>query len=406
MRPSSLPSAALALLVPLVLPGLSGCGEKEKVVSSVVAKNTLAVPVEVATLESAAFRDTLDIVGRVEAYESVRITAELPGRIEAVPFGEGETVRRGQTVARIDAKIAAAQQQQAAAQFDLAKATLTRTEKLSEKGLATPAQLEMAKAQAAQADAALALTNATLDKAVILAPISGVVTKVNAKRGEVAGPGVPLLQIVRVDKVKVTADAPERDVPLLDVGTDAAITAEAFPGRDFVGTVETVGLVANPKTRTFLVTVALNNADGALRPGMLASVRLLRKELREVVVIPRDAVLDETDGKSIYVDNQGVAERRSVEVGAVRGRFAVVRSGLSVGDRLVVLGHRQVVDGQTIEIKAEATCCAKQVAAVREEEGTSPPQEVPSAEAATVPAKAVPAARAKVSATADGDGAG
>jgi hypothetical protein len=94
---------------------------------------------------------------------------------------------------------------------------------------------------------------------------------------------------------------------------------------------------------------------------MLANIRLLRKELREVIVVPRDAVLDEAEGKAVFVDASGKAVRRSVEVGSVRGRFTVARSGLSVGDRLIVLGHRQVVDGQNIEVRQAEPCCAAQV---------------------------------------------
>lgn len=352
------------LALPLALAALAACGKQEKAPDAVTSKGTQAIPVEVGVLEAAAFRDTLELVGKLEAYDRVRITAELAGRIESVPFDEGETVRRGQTVARIDAKIASAQLSQAKAQLDLATATLNRTEKMAEKGLSPPAELEVARAQKAQAEASAELAEANLDKAVIRAPISGVATNVTAKRGEVAGPGVPLLEIVRVDRVKVVADAPERDVSLLEVGSQAAVSVPALPGRELTATVENVGIVANSSTRTFPVELVLDNDVGELRPGMLANIRLLRKELREVVVIPRDAVLDEAEGKSVFVDASGVAARRSVEVGSVRGRFTVAREGLKVGDRLIVLGHRQVVDGQKIVVNKAEPCCAEQAKAV------------------------------------------
>jgi membrane fusion protein (multidrug efflux system) len=387
------------LLTALALPGLVACGEKEKEVDAVVANNVAAVPVEIATIESTAFQDTLELVGKLEPFDEVKITAEVPGRIESVPFDDGQTVRKGQVVARIDAKMATAQVQQATAQHELATATLERTRKMAEKGLAPAAELEVVKAQASQAEAALELTKVSLDKAVINAPIRGVVTNVKAKKGEIAAPGVPLLEIVRVDKVKVVAEAPERDVALLEVGSEAQVIIPAFPGRVFMGTIEKVGVVATSKTRTFPVEIGLDNKDGTLRPGMLANIRLMRRVMREVVVVPRDAVIDDTEGKSVFVAANGVAQRRNVEVGSVRGPFAVARSGLRAGDRLIVLGHRQVVDGQKIDVNKESRCCAEQVAAERAaEENPTPAAEAPAkpaAKKATKPGKKRANKRAK-----------
>ena len=112
--------------------------------STVVAQDAAALPVHVAVLEPAAFSDTLGLYGRVEANERVRVTAEIPGRIEAIPFDDGEAVKQGQTLARINARIAEAQVKQAAAQLSLAQATLTRTRALTERKLAARADLDVA----------------------------------------------------------------------------------------------------------------------------------------------------------------------------------------------------------------------------------------------------------------------
>jgi membrane fusion protein (multidrug efflux system) len=349
---------ALCLLAAGVLTACGG--EKEAEVSTVVAEETAALPVHVATLEATDFSDTLSLFGRVEAKESVRIAAEIPGRIEALPFDEGQAVGKGQTVARINARIATAQVAQAQAGADLAVATFERTQRMHEKKLAARAELDMAKAQAEQAKAGLELAQANLEKAVIRAPFAGVVTSVRATKGELANPGVPLLQVVQLSEVKVIADVPERDVPHLSVGGRVNMTLEAFPGRHFEGTISEVGLVANKTTRTFPVEILVDNTDGQLRPGMLARVQLVRSQLSNVVVVPRDAVLDQLDGKTIYVEQGGKALRRPVQLGAVRGRFAVVASGAAAGDKLIILGHRQAVDGQSVSVKKTFACCATQ----------------------------------------------
>lgn len=355
MRLVSAVVSALALSLPL----LGGCEGPVQEETTVVAKETSALSVHVAELEPAGFSDTLALYGRVEANERLRVTAEIAGRIESIPFDDGQPVKQGQTLARINARIAEAQVKQTAAQLSLTKATLDRTRRLAEQKLAAQADLDVAEAQAAQAEASHELSLANLEKAVIRSAISGIVTNVTARKGEVAGPGVALLEVVQVDPVKVIADVPERDVPLLALGSQVNLEVEAFPGRRFVGELTQVALVANGATRTFPVEIVVDNKAGDLRPGMLARVKLLRQELADVVVVPRDAVLDEADGKAVYVIESGLAKRRVVEVGATRGRFAVATSGVAAGEQLIVLGHRQAVDGQRVNVVKSSRCCAE-----------------------------------------------
>lgn len=352
----------LFLLV-LALPLLEACGDgKAAPADSVVAKEVAPLPVQVATLEPAPFTDSITLYGRVDAKERVRITAEIPGRIEGVPFSEGQTVGRGQTVARINARLMSAQVDQAAAAAELAEATFQRTKTLNAKQLASGADLEMARAQAAQSKAALEIARANLEKAVVRAPFEGQVTNVTAKVGELASPGVPLLEVVSLDHVIIHADVPERDISLLEMGSPVSVELEAYPGRSFEGNITEIGLVASHATRTFPVEVTLDNKERALRPGMLARIVLVRQRFDQVVVVPRDAVLDEVDGKSVYVVDGDTAHRRRVELGAARGRFALVRGGLDAGERLIVLGHRQVVDGQKVSVTKELKCCATEIA--------------------------------------------
>jgi membrane fusion protein, multidrug efflux system len=350
----------------LVVVVASACADKPSAEDTIVAKDTGALPVHVAVLEAASFADALNLYGNVEGKERVRITAEISGRIEALPFEENQPVKQGQTVARINARIAEAQVKQAAAQHELAKATFERTQRLYDKKLAAAADLDVTRAQAAQAEASHELSLANLEKAVVRSPIAGVVTRVTAKRGEVAAPGVPLLEVVELDEVNVVANVPERDVPLVDEGALVAIEVEAHPGRSFEGKVTRVSMVANGATRTFPVEVRVANQDRALRPGMLAKTRIVRKELAGVVVIPRDTVLDESEGTAVYVVEAGAAVRRQVSIGATRGRYTVATQGLAPGDVLMVLGHRQVVEGQKVSVKKTTTCCAAGAGGVRE----------------------------------------
>jgi membrane fusion protein (multidrug efflux system) len=363
--------ALALLLLPLTL---VACAEPDAPEShdSPAPAEAKAIPVNVAVVDLAPFADELVLFGQLYANSRARIAAEIPGRIERVPVSEGDVVKKGKTLVAIDSRVAGAQLNQAKANAKAAETGFARVQKLHAKGLAAQADLDGAVAQRDQAVAALEMALANYSKAVIRAPVRGKITNVTATKGAYASPGQPLLELVDVSWVKVGVGVPERDVPYMKLGAPAKVTVQAFPGEAFPGIIGEVALGADPKTRSFAVPIGVKNDDGRLRPGMLAEVTLPRENLQGVVVVPRDAVLDEPGKKAVFVTDGRTAKKRYVELGATRGAFTVVRKGVEVGDKLIVLGHRQVVDGQRVDVKKEEACCRAQVTASAEAEGGQP----------------------------------
>jgi membrane fusion protein (multidrug efflux system) len=355
-RLSMISGAALALVL------TAACGKPEEDAAAEEApEGPSAIPVMSSELELASFTDTTKVFGSLVPYETVTITSETTGRIEYLPVDDGSKVKKGQTLIRINARTLSAQLKQAQATYDMQKVETERTRKLVDKKLSPPQQLDLAEAQLKQAEASVELVQASLSKAIIRAPISGIVVQVNADEGEVASMGLPLMSIVDISSVIVGADVPERDVALMKSGQAVPVKVEAFPDRTFPGLIGYIDYIANTSTRTFLMKVGIDNSDGLLRPGMLASLELERRAYEDVVVVPRDAVIDDVDGKFAYVVDGATARQRAVTLGPTRGPFTVVESGLSAGDRLIVAGHRQVVDGQKIASNDAGVCCKKQL---------------------------------------------
>lgn len=378
LRPTLLAGCTLSLLVlGACQPKDGGDEKKEK-----AKPEALELPVRTATIEAADFVDSVRVQGILVANESVKMTAEIPGRIEGLPFQEGQRVGRGQTLVRLGARAASAQVAQAKASADLAESQLRRQRALAQKNLATAQAVEMAKAQFDQAKATLDLMQANYAKAVLRSPIDGVVANLHVSRGEVANPGAPLIEIVDIDKVKVVAQIPERDVALLEEGTEVQVFVDALGGEAFTGTIRRVGITANSTTRTFPIEIEIDNAKRRLRPGMLAYLSVVRRTFPDAVVAPRDAVLDDVDSKSVFVVENGKARRRQVELGSVRGARALVKAGLNVGDELIILGHNQVVDGQKVKVDATTTCC-REPAGTTGEGGTLPGVNAPTKTGAT-----------------------
>lgn len=364
---SSGPTSSLRALggALLVLALTSACGGKpggkDDAPTEISNEGPSAIPVVASELELASFTDTTKVFGSLAPLTTVTITAETTGRIEYLPVDDGSRVKKGQTLIRINARVTSAQLKQAQATYDMQKVETERTRKVVEKKLAPPQQLDLAEAQLKQAEAAVELMQANLAKSVIRAPISGIVVQTNADEGEVASMGLPLMTIVDISSVIVAADVPERDVALMKTGEPVPVKVEAFPGKTFPGLIGYIDYVANPTTRTFLMKIGIDNPDELLRPGMLASLELERRTWEDVVVVPRDAVIDDVDSKFAYVVDGETARQRVVTLGPTRGPFAVVTSGLEPGDKLIIAGHRQVVDNQKIAVNDAGVCCKKQM---------------------------------------------
>ncbi len=322
-------------------------------------KERPAKRVEVEIVRARSLTDVLSLPATIEAREATTLATGRAGRVDGLSADEGDQVRRGQSLIRINAAAAYAELKQAEAAHKSAKATFERTESLSNRKLASDSQLESAQAALAQAEAVLELARANLSYAVLRAPHGGYVTERSISVGEYASPGVPLMELVNIDTVKVIAKVPERDVDSIEAGAEAVFTVDALGTQSFSGKVTRVGVIADPAARTFEVEVRVKNSDHRLKPGMLARLEIPRRSLTNVPVIRRDAVVEDLDGPTVFVARDGKAARVKVQLGPVSGDQVAVSEGLEPGTPLIVVGQRMLVEGEPIKIVGESVETAK-----------------------------------------------
>ncbi|UCG16490.1 MAG: efflux RND transporter periplasmic adaptor subunit, partial [Phycisphaerales bacterium] len=205
----------------------------------------------------------------------------------------------------------------------------------------------------------------------VVAPISGVLNRMPMEVGEYAVPGDCVAEIVDMDPAKVIENVPERDVHYLKVGDPAEIFVHAPDETRLAGVIAYISELADESTRTTRLEITVENPDRLLRCGQIVRARLTRRVLEDVIMIPLDAVIPLEDGKAVYVvvaadqppnepGSEGTepplaehAERRDVEIGFLKGRNVRILSGLEVGDRLIVAGHRYVGPGQPVAVMEE-----------------------------------------------------
>ena len=322
-----------------------------------------ATLVETSTITTAVFEDYIEIPGVTEGVRSATISAEVPGRITRLNLTEGEYVAAGTTVLRIDASQLGSQVEQYRIELDHLDTEIRRTERLIERGLATQAQLDSLNAQRNATRQAMRTTSIGYGQARTRAPISGLVVERNAEPGEIVAPGVPIGRIVDLSTIVVRVGLPEREIAHVREGMQAVVRIEATDTL-LVGELAEIGLEANPRNRTFPLEIRIDNSEGNVRAGMRARVFIEKRRYEDAVVIPRDVIVQGIENVEVFVARDGLAHAVPIELGPGYGRFAVVDSGLSAGDVVVVRGQRDIVEGERLRTVDQGPCCAEQLAAL------------------------------------------
>lgn len=347
------------LIGALALAGLAGCAQssaetaRSKPSASAAREPAKRAPspvnVKVQTLSRGALTETVQVTGVTRADASVTYAAEVPGRVGHVGPDIGRSVRAGQVLVRVDYSSLRAQADQARASHELARKTFRRLEALRAEELASQQTLDEARARMSSTGAALRIARVNLAKSVVRARRSGVVTHRHVERGEYVAPGAPTYTVVDYRTIIVEAQLPESQATLVRAGTAARVTIGAL-GRSYDGKVQTVIPVADDASRTYRLRVAVDNPGLEILVGMAASVSVTARRHDDVLVARQDAVLEGRQRRSVFVVDGTVARRRVVTLGPTQDDRVVLRSGVRPGDRIVVLGQRDLRDGQPIRV--------------------------------------------------------
>jgi RND family efflux transporter MFP subunit len=322
-----------------------------------------AAPVSVKLVAAApsTLAASAGATGTVEPWRRAMPSTVLLGRVESILKREGERVRRGETLALVDARDASARKAQAEAALAAARAAESnaramreRMERLEARQAASRKNVEdavlgheAARAQLRAAEEGVAAASVYTGYARIQAPFDGVVTERRVEAGDMAAPGAPLFTVEDLSKVKVEATVAESAVSGLAPGTPVEVSFAGALAR--AGTIAEILPAADPRSRTFVVRVVLENADGALRPGSFARLRLpgLAGEPAGTVV-PEEAIVRRGPLTGVFVADGGVARLRLITLGAAREGSVEVLTGLDVDERVVSPVPPDLEDGRRL----------------------------------------------------------
>jgi RND family efflux transporter MFP subunit len=330
-------------------------------------------PVEVAQATLDTVSRSMRATGTVEPIRTIVVVSQLPGALLSVEVEEGDRVRRGELLARIDSRELQAQMRSAKATLEVARRAAERSEQLRAQQIITVAEYEADQAAYAAALATHDQLQTRINYATVRAPITGVVLEKLVEGGHVVANQSRLFTIGDVDPLVVRVPVSELDVTALAAGDTVQVTLDAMPGADLVGRIRRIFPAADSSTRLVPVEVALaGSSSGAVRPGFLARVSFALAPRSGVLTVPAGAVLEAASGSAVFLVDDGRAVRRRVQRGETYEGRIEITSGLSPGDTVVVAGNAELRDGAAVRLSqspAPATATSRTEAGVPVERG-------------------------------------
>lgn len=346
--PRALP--ALAVVACLAVALLGGCKKGDGDAQAKDAdKGPDAIPVEVAVVARRPIAASYSGTAPLEARGESQVVAKTSGVALQVLAQEGQAVRAGQVLVRIDRSRPALQAAQAQAQVRKLEANYLRARQLAEQKMVSANDLDQLKYDLENARAVYNMTRLELSYTDVVAPISGTVASRSIKPGNFVQINTPIFRIVDNSRLEATLNVPERDLQTLRAGLPVSLQVDALQGKSFTGSVDRIAPVVDAGSGTFRVVCAFQGG-GLLQPGMFGRIRIDYDQRANALVIPRTALLDDEADPAVFVARAGKAARVPVKLGYMDGEWAEVLSGLKPGERVVTAGKVALREGSAVQV--------------------------------------------------------
>ncbi len=262
-------------------------------------------PVQIQVVKTSPLTESLNLTGDVIGIEEIDVFPKVSGKLVEMKVKEGSRVKREEVLAIIDRDV----------------------------------------------------EGVRFERAEVTSPVEGIVGIVYMDKGARVNPpdpspsmGTALVRIVNMDTVKVVVNVIEKDLSRIKVGQPARIKVDAYPEKRFNGKITLVSPTVNPMTRTASIEVSIPNSGHQLRPGMFAEAEIIIRKADDAILIPAYAVLEKSDTRKVLTVVNGKATPKLIELGVDQGYLVEVKTGLEVGDTLIVAGHHRISGGDPVRI--------------------------------------------------------
>jgi len=321
-------------------------------------------PVRYTEVRHHALRESVVLPGTVEAPTKSLVAGEVAGLVVEFLAREGDSVEKGQPLARlrtvtleVQRDSVEAQLREAQARLKQAQAHLERSRELLEAGVIPRDQfddrffeVDAWKGRVEQFTADIARINVGIAASTILAPFAGVVAAERTEVGQWLGVGAPVVELLTLQELEVRVEVPERYFRSLRTGTATNVTLESIPGAVIPGRIHAILPAADPQARTFPLKVTIPNTDRRIGVGMLAQVAFPLGQALQATIVPKDAIVRQGPQEMVYLLNgEGTVNPVPVERGQAVGSWVEVRGPVEPGMKVVTRGNERLQPGQAVQ---------------------------------------------------------
>lgn len=320
-------------------------------------------PVPAVTAQKAemtAWQPRLPAIGTLRAVSGIDVAPEVAGRVSAIRFESGRAVDKGAVLVQLDDAVEQADLKSGLADLRNAELTLGRQRELLTRGNTSKTSFDAAVSRRDIAAASIERTRALIEQKKIEAPFAGRLGIRQVDLGAYVSPGTTLVTLQQLTPIYVDFSLPEQHIDDLALGQTVEVLVDTYPGRKFVGTLDSIDARVDQDTRNILVRAKIPNPDAALLPGMFANVAVIAGAAGDFVTVPRTAVTYSLYGDSVYVVKQepgedaATVERRFVRTGDVREDRVAILEGVAPGEVVVTSGQLKLQPGGNVQVDPEA----------------------------------------------------
>lgn len=336
----------IILSILLLIHGVTACNN---------TKDSTPAPVniEVKKVSTANAHEDFAYSGTIEESETIPLSFSVLGNVTKVFVAEGDSVKKGQLLASIESTTHKNSYEMASASARQAEDAYKRLTQMYKKGNLPEIKYVEVQTKLQQARGASTIARKNLNDCNLYATADGMVGKRSIEPGMMATPNLASITIVKIDKVHARVSVSESEISTIKKGQHAKIKIGALESSAFDGTIEEVGIMADPLAHTYTIKIGILNADRKIKPGMVCNVTIANASGIRNLVVPSEAVMvDETGKNFVYtVDSaQKKALRKFVKVGKLFSSGTEIVSGLNENEIIVTKGQHKLVDHSPVNI--------------------------------------------------------
>lgn len=294
--------------------------------------------------------EKLSLPGVAKPWISLEVVSEIRGKIVSKKVTEGRRVNKGDVLAVIDKSDYQNSYDSALASYETAQSTEKRLKALVKKKIVTQSQLDDAVANVKTSKAAFENAQLNLNRCTIRSPMKGVVDRVHIENGTFLSSGDPVAQILQIDKLKIEVGIPESDVDAVRRLKTFHMTIDALSGKAYTGEYHYLYKTTDSMARLYNLEIKVDNSDGAILPDMFARVKIVKNQDPQGLAVPMYSLVARNKNIGVYVEKDGFVRFKPVQTGFQDGWRTQIPEGLHPGEKVVVVGHRIIEDGEQVNV--------------------------------------------------------